>query len=230
MNKLLFGKGLSGTVLRQPTLKERWSNVLAIWHNTYEEDAGLEKIVRLILALSQFLFPGVYIRHLFWRSGPLVQDLAIEIYVLFKALLPALVLWAGGWSTEGVLWLVGWLMVETLLYIPTMIFASDALPSPRSYRRSKLLVFINYLEVVLTFAVLHMHGQYFNAPLSNWTDAVYLSFVITSTIGFGEFYPITDMGKLVVSIQSLFYLSYIALFMSVFNTRATRGYFEGSDK
>lgn len=230
VSKLLFGKGRSGTLLREPTLNERWANVTAIWNNTYDEDAGLEKIVRLLLALSQFLFPGVYIRHLFWRSGPLAQDLAIEAYVLLKAILPVLVLWGRSWDVDLLRWLVIWLMVETLLYIPTMIFASDALPSPRSYRRSKLLIFINYLEVVLTFSVLHMHGQYFNTPLASWTDAVYVSFVITSTIGFGEYYPVTDLGKLVVSIQSLFYLSYIALFMSVFNARASRGYFEGLDK
>ncbi|HRH68154.1 MAG TPA: potassium channel family protein [Flavobacteriales bacterium] len=121
-------------------------------------------------------------------------------------------------------------MAETLLYIPTMIFASDALPTPRSYRRSKLLIFINYLEVVFTFAVLHMAGQYFNQPLTSWTDSVYISFMVTSTIGFGDFFPVTGIGKLVVAVQSLFYLSYIALFISFFNQGLNRGYFEKLNK
>lgn len=56
--------------------------------------------------------------------------------------------------------------------------------------------------------------------------AIYLSFVVTSTIGFGEYYPVTGTGKLVVAIQSLFYLSYIALFISFFNRGGSRGYFE----
>ncbi|MCB0767904.1 MAG: two pore domain potassium channel family protein [Flavobacteriales bacterium] len=119
-------------------------------------------------------------------------------------------------------------MVETLLYIPTLIFASDALPSPRSFRRSNILIFLNYVEVVLSFAMVHMAGQYMNQPIMQWTDAIYLSFVITSTIGFGEYYPVTDMGKLVVTLQSLFYLSYIALFISFFNMGTNdRGYFHG---
>ena len=212
------------------TLKKRWENVGHIWNNTYEEDAGLEKIVRLLLAVSQFLFPGVYLKHLFWRRGPLYQDLVTEVYVLLKTVFPVVVLWQGWSGQDWAVVLVLWFMAETLLYIPTLIFASDALPSPRSYRRSKLLIFINYLEVVFAFAVLHMHGQYFNQVLADWTDAVYLSFVITSTIGFGEFYPVTGLGKLVISVQSLFYLSYIALFISFFNLGFNRGYFERLNK
>jgi hypothetical protein len=230
VSKLLFGRGHAPGTAVHSTLRKRWENVGHIWNNTYEEDAGLEKIVRLLLAVSQFLFPGVYLKHLFWRHGPVYQDLVTELYVLLKTVFPLVVL-AAGWSSEAwALVVVTWLMAETLLYIPTLIFASDALPSPRSYRRSKLLIFINYLEVVFAFAVIHMNGQYFNQPLLHWTDSVYLSFVITSTIGFGEFYPVTGLGKLVISVQSLFYLSYIALFISFFNLGSNRGYFEGLNK
>lgn len=230
LNKLLLGRGQDPDAERHHTLRKRWENVRHIWDNTYEEDAGLEKLVRLLLAASLFLFPGVYLKHLFWRKGSMHQDLVTELYVLAKTALPVVVLWQGWWPQRWAIALVVWLMAETLFYIPTMIFASDALPTPRSYRRSKLLIFINYLEVVFGFAVLHMHWQYFNQPLAHWTDAIYLSFVITSTIGFGEFYPVTGLGKLVISLQSLFYLSYIALFISFFNLGFNRGYFERLNK
>lgn len=228
--KLLFGRGRGSGDPHHSTLRMRRENVAHIWNNTYEEDAGLEKVVRLMLALSQFLFPGTYLKHLVWRNGPLYQDLVTEIYLLLKTIFPVVALWQGWWRHDAVLWLNGWLMAETLLYIPTMIFASDALSSPRSYRRSKLLLFINYLEVVFSFGVIHMAGQYFNQPLQAWTDALYVSFVITSTIGFGDFHPVTGMGKLLISLQSLFYLSYIAVFMSFFNLGSSRGYFEKLNK
>ena len=79
---MIFGKGLPKQAQRHPTLGKRWDNVTAIWNNTYREDAGIEKAVRLLLALSQFLFPGSYIKQLFWRKGTLVQDFAIELFVL----------------------------------------------------------------------------------------------------------------------------------------------------
>ena len=225
VRKLIIGRGQRPGE-RHPTIARRWDNLRAIWNNTFEEDAGLEKLVRLTLAASQFLFPGMYIKHLFWRKGPLYQDFAIELLVLAKTVLPVLVL-AWGWERHPLaLALVVWLMAETILYIPTLIFASDAFGSPRSYRRSKLLIFLNYLEVVFSFAVLHMAMQAMNQPIAWWTDAVYLSFVVTSTIGFGEYFPVTGWGKFVVAVQSLFYLSYIALFISFFNLGGTKGYFE----
>ncbi|MBK9176064.1 MAG: two pore domain potassium channel family protein [Flavobacteriales bacterium] len=230
VRKLIIGKGTSPNDSYQHTIRQRWANLVAIWNNTYEEDAGLEKLVRLVLAASQFLFPGVYIKHMFWRNGRLYQDFAVEVFVLFKAALPVLVL-SQGWERQPMaIAVVLWFMLETVMYIPTLIFASDTFDSPRSYRRSKLLVFINYLEVVFSFAVIHAAGGYFNQPLAHWTDAVYISFVITSTIGFGEYYPITGVGKLMVSLQSLFYLSYFALFISMFNSGSDKGYFKGSGR
>lgn len=225
LSKLVVGRGHRVHEERHSTLRRRRENMSAIWNNTYEEDAGLEKFVRLLLAASQFLFPGLYLKHLFWKKGTMVQDFVLELYILLKTVLPVLVM-VGGWHhITWVRWSVIWLMVETILYIPTLIFASDTFPSPRSYRRSKLLIFLNYAEVVFCFALIHFAGQYMNHPFTDWKDAVYTSFVITSTIGFGDYYPVTGMGKLVVSLQSLFYLSYIALFISFFNLHAGKGYF-----
>lgn len=223
-----LGRSERKGTIRYSTLRKRWDNVLAIWNNTFEEDAGLEKLVRVLLALSQFMFPGAYIRHMFWRKGQAYQELAIEVYILLKTVFPIVVLWQGWEMRSWAYFLVTWFLLETVFYIPTMIFASDALPSPRSYRRTKLLVFINYLEVVFAFAVFHMEAQYFNSPLVDWTDAIYMSFVITSTIGFGEYFPVTGFGKLIICLQSLFYLSYLALFISFFGQGTSQGgYFGG---
>jgi len=88
ISKLMIGRGQANETPRHSTILRRWENLLAIWNNTYEEDAGLEKFVRLMLAASQFLFPGMYIKHLFWRQGMLYQDAAIELFVLLKTALP----------------------------------------------------------------------------------------------------------------------------------------------
>ena len=226
IRKLIIGKGQSPDTPRQATIKARWLNFTSIWNNTHEEDAGLEKAVRLLLSLSQFLFPGMYIKHLFWRRGPLYQDFATEVFILFKTAFPLVVMHLGWTHNPLAYWLAVWFMVETLMYIPTLIFASDHFDSPRSYRRSKLLLFLNYQEVVFTFALIHFAGASFNIPFASWTDAVYTSYMVTSTIGFGDYYPTSGMGKLLVSLQSIFYLSYIALFINFFNQGSGRGYFE----
>ncbi len=230
IKKLFIGKGRTEDLPRQSVVGKRMENMRAIWNNEFDEDAGLEKIVRLVLAASQFLFPGMYIKHLFWRKGPQYQDLAIELFVLLKTVLPLLVLYYGWEQHAWVVVLVVWLMVETVMYIPTLIFASDAFSSPRSYRRSQILILFNYLEVVLSFAVIHAAGQPLNAAFTHWADPIYFSFMATSTIGFGDLFPVTAMGKLVVCLQSLFYLSYIVLFINFFSVGGRRGYFGRRDK
>lgn len=225
IRKLIVGRGQRADHERRSTIAHRWENVQAIWNNTFEEDAGLEKLVRLALACSQFLFPGMYVKHLFWRMGPLYQDLAMELFVLLKTIFPIVVL-QQGWHTDP--WVLGitiWLMLETVLYIPTLIFASDVFASPRSYRRTTLLLFLNYIEVVLSFAVVYASRPMLNKPFTDWTEAVYFSMVTSNTIGFGDIYPLTPAGRLLVILQTLFYLSYIVLVINFFSFRLARGYF-----
>ena len=154
LSQLIFGKGLPRNTGLHPTLRKRRDNLVAIWNNAYQEDAGLEKAVRLFLAAVQFLFPGTYIRHLFWRKGPLMQDFAIEVFVLAKTFLPLVGIYFGWTHQPWIVALVVWFMLETVTYIPTLIFASDTFPTPRSFRRSKILIFLNYLEVVFAFAAI----------------------------------------------------------------------------
>ncbi|MCB0767905.1 MAG: hypothetical protein KDB95_11920 [Flavobacteriales bacterium] len=98
VKKLFLGKEGARAEEVHDTLRTRWANVRAIWNNDFEEDAGLEKVVRLILAISLFLFPGLYVRWMFWRKGAIYQDLAMEVYILLKTALPAVVLYEGWWD------------------------------------------------------------------------------------------------------------------------------------
>jgi uncharacterized protein YdbL (DUF1318 family) len=36
-----------------------------------------------------------------------------------------------------------------------------------------------------------------NANIQNWADSIWLSFMIVTTIGFGDFYPVTWVGRLI---------------------------------
>lgn len=225
--KLMIGKGHPAGQEYHSTFRRRLDNIHAVWNNTYIEDAGLEKMTRLILSFSQFLFPGMYVKHVFWRMGPLYQDLATEVYVLMKTALPVFILVADLQNNAFFFAVMIWFLLETVMYIPTLIFASDAFSTPRSYRRGTLLLLLNYLEVVLSFAVIYAAGEHLNEPLEHWVEAIYFSFMSSSTIGFGDLYPVTRTGMLLVSLQSLFYLSYIVLFINFFSFPLKRGYFRG---
>lgn len=227
IKKLLVGKVSKDFALKYNPIQKRILNIRAIWNNDHQDDNGIEKIVRLLLSFSQLLFPGVYIKYFANKIKFEYQDLAMDVYVLAKVTFPILILKNHWQQNQLLIWILTYVLFETVLYIPTLIFASDLFSKPRSYKRSMLLLFFNYLEIVLSFGVLYTLGDNMNKPFVHWFDSVYFSVVSANSIGFGDYYPITTYGKVLVSIQAMFFLSFVVLFLNFFSTKVkTKGYFD----
>lgn len=231
LRKLLLGNVTNLNETKLNPIQKRIQNIKAIWNNDHQDDNGIEKIVRLFLSSSQLIFPGIYIKYLASKKGTEYEDLAMDFYVLTKVALPLLII-ANQWQQYTfVLGLMIYVMLETVLYIPTLIFASDLFSIPRSYKRSMLLLFFNYLEIVFGFAVLYSCDNYLNKPLTHWFDAIYFSSVTSSTIGFGDLYPVQPFGKFLVMIQSMLILMFVVLFLNFYSTKIdSKGYFEKNKK
>lgn len=189
---------------------------------------GIEKVLRLFLATSQFLFPGIYIRHYFGKKGAQIQDLAMDVYILSKVIFAFSIIYHQyNYDNPWLLGLVIWFVFETLLYVPTLIFASDIIAKPGSYKRSILLLFFNYFEIVFAYAVIYTHGNYLNIPFEKWYDSIYFSFTTLSTIGYGDYYQVAGIGKFLVCSQALIFLAFVVLFINFFTSRIeNKGYFE----
>lgn len=227
IRKLILGRHYKKDKPKFSPIQKRIQNIKSIWNNDHQDDNGIEKIVRLLLSSSQLLFPGIYIKQLAHHIGFEYEDIAMDIYVLAKVLFPILIL-SNGWQNNFVLiTIMVYLLLETVLYIPTLIFASDLFSRPRSYKRSMLLLFFNYIEVVCSFGVLYAIGNQMNKPFLHWFDSIYFSIITSNSIGYGDYHPITTMGKMLVSIQSMFFLSFVVLFLNFFSTKVkSKGYFD----
>ncbi|MGL4632230.1 MAG: potassium channel family protein [Leadbetterella sp.] len=231
LKKLILGKP---SVDEQPTkgaIDKRIRNLNAIWENEQHDDIGIEKILRLFLAISQFIFLGTYVKQFFGKRGIAYQDLSVDGFVLCKVVFPLVILFYDLHTNPILYGILIWFLFETLLYVPTLIFASDIFSKPRSYRRSMLLLFFNYLEIVFSFGVIYSRGNYLNKPLEYWFDPIYFSFITSATIGYGDLYPITPMGKFLVSSQSLIFLIFVVLFLNFFSNKVeSKGYFDHNNK
>ena len=170
LRKLLIGKVSPNQKPKFNPIERRILNIRAIWNNDHQFDNGIEKIVRLFLSSSQLLFPGVYIKYSSNKIGHEYQDLALDLYVLAKVLFPFLILTNHWQYNHFILYTMVYLLLETVLYIPTLIFASDLFTRPRSYKRSLLMLFFNYMEIVFSFAVLYTHGNNMNKPFGHWFE------------------------------------------------------------
>ncbi len=230
LRKLLVGKVSRKYKPKLNPIQKSLLNIRAIWNNDHQDDNGIEKIVRLFLSGSQLLFPGIYIKYLACKKGYEYQDLALDFYVVGKVIFPLLTLINDWQSSSIIVWILVYLLLETVLYISTLIFASDSFSRPRSYKRSMLLLFFNYLEIVVSFGVLYTLGENMNKSFSHWFDPIYFSMVSTSSIGFGDYYPVTTFGKVLVSLQAMFFLSFVVLFLNFFSTKVkSKGYFGDAD-
>ena len=225
--KLLLGKVSMKDKPKIDPIQKRLLNIKSIWNNDHQDDNGIEKIVRLFLSISQLVFPGVYIKYLLYKTKFEWQDLAMDIYILAKLFFPFFVLVYQWQHITVLIALIVYFLAETILYIPTLIFASDMLSKPRSYKRSMLLLFFNYIEIIVAFGVLYSCGNNMNIPFITWYDPIYFSVVTSSSIGFGDYYPVTTFAKMLVSIQALFFLTFVVLFLNFFSTKMkSKGYFD----
>ena len=227
LKKLLLGNLSKIPKPEYNPVQKRIMNIKAIWNNNHQDDNGIEKLVRLFLSSSQLLFPGVYIKYLAYLKGYEYRDLALDFYVLLKVTFPLLILINHWHSYHFVIWIMIYVLLETVLYIPTLIFASDMFSKPRSYKRSMLLLFLNYLEIIISFGVLYSCGDYLNKPFNHWFDAIYFSTINSASIGYGDFYPVTTIGKVFATAQAFLFLFFVVLFLNFFTAKIkVKGYFD----
>ena len=92
IKKFVLGDKKQGEFQPTGSIVKRINNIKAIWNNDHQDDNGIEKIVRLFLSCSQFLFPGIYIKYLACKRGYEYQDLALDFYVVVKVVFPFLTL------------------------------------------------------------------------------------------------------------------------------------------
>ncbi len=224
--RLTLGNGAETTYSDLNQIQKSVANLKSVWNNSTTQDLGIERIIRLLLALSVFGLPGIYVKTMLHHRRVDIQDIVTDAYVGAKLLLPLVILKFELYH----LWMIHALqivlIVETMLYIPMLIFASDFFSKPRTYRRSLILLFVNYAELVLGYAVLYSMPATLNREFSDWLDAIYFSAVTAATIGYGDYYPVTSYGKAVVSMQSMAFLVFGVLFLSFFTNRLEKiGYF-----
>lgn len=97
------------------------------------------------------------------------------------------------------------LMVFDQLRTPQTLIISSAV-------RTLVLSMINYLELIVCFAVLYESMPQQLAGANDWTDALYFSVVTQLTIGYGDVTPIGP-AKAVAAVQALFTFAFTVLLL-----------------
>jgi hypothetical protein len=217
--KLFFGNPEYNVLPRHTAYGNYSRHLNEIWNNEKHNDVGLEKILRLYLVAIQIIFPGLHIRNYFGKKGVITRNVANEFYVLFKTALPLFFLFSGLYKYTWVVGISVYLMLETAFYVAALIFVSDIFVKPRSYRRNILMLFLNFLEITLSFSVIYGGLGLLGSKVTNVYDFIYFSIITSTAIGFGDVYPVNDTGKIIVCIHALMTVSFIVLFLNFFTSK-----------
>lgn len=230
LRKLFLGNVYNRSPENPSVLQTQNQNLKKIWNNEQHNDIGVERLFRLFLYSSLYLFPGLYIRHFFAKLGLDAKMLAVELYVIFKTCVPLVFLFSGFYHSGVLISISVYLLCETLVYITSLIFVSDVYHRPRSIRRSLFLLFFNYMEIAFDFAVIYSGMHMLNVKSHRVIDHIYFSLITSASIGFGDIHPVTGLGKLVASMQSVIFLIFIVLFLNFFSSKVKAiGYTEKED-
>ena len=222
--KIFYGKPEYDKRLKETAYHSYKSNLRKIWNNERHHDIGFEKILRLFLVAIQIFFPGIHIRNFFGKWGTIMRNTAVEFYVLLKTALPVIFLVTGFYHHILAVIISSYLLFETIIYVSSLIFVSDMFVRARSYRRNILMLFLNYMEISLSFAViygsLHLIGDHSQGDhVYSIIDYIYFSIVTSTTIGYGDIHPVTELGKMIVCIQAVMVVAFIVLFLNFFGSK-----------
>jgi hypothetical protein len=226
------------TLLDSPKSKEtvvryQWERFLAQWNNSPDIQSratGIERLIKLVLIIIQYAFPGLWFRAVFNFFGSRWRPLGIEIYVLLKvgiavAILRYQLFFLGDWWGSFFRFWVPYMIVESVLYTASLIFCGDVFPKPKSYKRNLILLFFDYVEITIDFGSLYLiKGALFftgisPVPVTSSLDAAYFSFVTSVTVGYGDIVVMNVGGKILTVIQILVFLLYGVLFLNFYANR-----------
>lgn len=133
--------------------------------------------------------------------------------------------------------IVGIAIVAVILFAPVAVLARIA-RHPRVNVESILGVICAYLLIAIAFASVYglldrVESAPFFAQLSSPApvDFVYFSYIVMTTVGFGDLTPATDTGRVLVTLQALigqiFLVTVLAGLVSSFGRSRLRGSEEG---
>lgn len=215
--KIFIGPGVreEGTV--PGAYQEQIRFLKGVWNDENYPSFGIERLFRLFLVLIQFIYPTLFLRSIAGYFGLISRKLIVEFYKMAKLFLLVPLMSSTWHNNSFILLIIIYLLTETVFNIFGLIFLSNVYSIAISYKRSVLLLLIDYISVTLMFSIIYLGFDLLNKSVSV-LSAVYFSFVTISTLGYGDYCPKQGMGQVVVILQLIVFILFVGLFINHFLT------------
>lgn len=196
-------------------IKKIWNN-----HAPHEAVQWIEKYLILMVLWLKMLMPSFWIRH--YAEQHIHTRWLFDLYVVLKPLLFFTFMYFHLHVYPLVMVLILYLMFDLILYIFWLVILHDLFTKPISIRKNLILLWANYMEIVMWFAVLYLHRDAidFIGYKKEWTiwmiDAIYYSMSTLSTVWYGDVASSWHTGMLLTMIQLFISIMFVGIVMSWF--------------
>lgn len=175
------------------------------------KDFGIERMLRLFCAYLQYVSLANLIRNIFGKTA-ITRKTAVEVYMVINTFLPLIFIWFNIWDCGFLIFIITYLLIETVIYLITLIILPPDIPKPISVRRNFISIFFNYLQLSFTFAV-----YYLNAGLvKTRTASLYFSLVTQTTVGYGDIEIQTSMQQKLIIIHIILSILFTYMFFAYY--------------
>lgn len=215
LTKLVVGSAAETNQQPANTISHHFQVMRKVWDGDEYLDFGIERFFRLFLITCRLFFPELYLEHIFGKHGIVVQKSWIELYMFLKVLFPFALLYFNMAAQPFCFFLNIYFLTETFIVIFNRIYVGEQFRI-QNPKRILLILFLNFMEVVLSFGVLYASGNYLNEPLTHHIDIIYFSLMTSATVGYGDIHPVTTTGKIIAMAQVLSSLTFLVLFFNFF--------------
>lgn len=208
------------TTTTKSSISNQWTKLKKVWNGENCKCFGIERVLRVFLAIQAFFFPGLYFRYFLGSSNNICKKIVIETYVVGKFILSFFLLFKSPiFSFNIYIFLAIYFTLETILYVLSVIFLEDVHKQPQSFSRSLILIFINYFEITIWFAILYKNFGLLSAKeLASPLKALYFSLATATTVGYGDITPLSTSDSCIIisMLQMIIMLIFVVLFFNKF--------------
>ena len=183
--------------------------------------SGMMKVLSWVCSKAQRIGPTRGVVAAANRIG-IREDTGIELYVIFKTLLPIIFLVFGIGFSSRIRWpviLLGAFAFETIAHLFIILVVHEAKTDDRfSPGRTLILLLMNFVQLNVTFAVVYSVFGLIKDVESRF-QSLYFAVVTSATVGYGDMTPICTAGEVVVMVQIVFMVAFLVLFIGTIVSR-----------
>lgn len=186
---------------------------------------GIEKVTIVLLAGLQIFLPSTFVRWLTRKKSQKFRKTAIDFYAVFKIVLLLVILINFNKSSFFICFLAVYFLADVLTYHLNRLFLSSLFTAPVSINRNVILLFVNILEVITSYAILFSgtsSAGFEGKIIDDGMTALYFSFMTFTTVGYGDYMPIGRTGEIIAVCEAMTAYMFISTIIVNFVSRMVR--------